>query len=441
MPPSINMNNQFYILLVFIFIALSLLAHIFTNNLYDTKRLTQVILITVVFVISYGKLKPNKKLNTIFYTILTIGAVSTALSSNILNSFLHLTHIFLLFGLITLGIYLKEKVNHLFYILFFTNIFLISSSLLNYSFFLLDNSPPNADGILYGFYNIRFFNQFQIICIPIILYFLSDKKLSRIATAALTINILLLLISGARGATISLFIMVALGLYFNLINKEALIKLITCSLFAGIIFYIYISYHSDISAHNYTFRTGSSGRFKMWTDLISKLTLKNILIGYGPGNYFISEMRLSHPHNSILQILYNWGGVVTIIVIATLYNLLKNCIVLIRRSSYDSAFNTCILVTISLLSYSLFSGVIVMPLPQTFLFIFIGLLISYITPTIKQKKRSSKQLILIALSAVFYFGAVLLSYDCLSQASYGPNFWSNGQLSFSQCKLPSNKGN
>lgn len=433
------MKKKSYLFFICILILLLIISLLSNFNLYDKKRFLQSLLIVMSFIGLYGSLQVTNMFKWLISTIFIIGSLSALLSTNPAQSFLHLIHIYLLLSLIVLGIYLKDKINYLFYLLFFSNIFLVSSSLLNYSFFLLDKVPPTADGILYGFRNIRFFNQFQIICIPITVHYLNHKKLSRIATAALTINILLFLVSGARGAIISSMIMVCFGLHLNLINKKILIKLIKCSFFASIIFYLYASYHSGVNAYDYTFRITSSGRLDIWGDLVSKLTLKNIFIGYGPGSYFISEMRLSHPHNSILQILYNWGGIVSFIVMATLYNLSKKCVILLKSPAYDSAFNTCLLVTISLLSYSLFSGVIVMPLPQTFLFIFIGLLVSYTIPTIKRKKRSLKHLIIATSLATMYIGTVLLSYKCISQTSYGPGFWSNGQFSLSEC--PTFKGN
>lgn len=423
-----------FLLLCFLTL-LSITSELYTGDPYNLKRFIQVALITLSTLLLAGTISIEKKWKILASTALFIGIISVLQSNNLLNSLLNFIHTYLLFNLILLGIYIKEKVNYLFYALFFSNLFLVCCSLLNYNFFLLDGELPNADGILYGFNNIRFFNQFQIVCIPIVIYFLNNKNLSRVAAILLTLNILLFFISGARGATLALFIGLIISFYYQLLSKQILFKIFGCSIAAALLFYMYISYHSDIITLAYTFRTSSSGRVAIWSDLISKLTFVNIFIGHGPGAYVSNEFRLSHPHNSVLQIVYNWGLIITLLVFSALLLLIKRSILqcIINKNQHN---NTCVLVVISLLTYSLVSGIIVMPMSQTFIFIFIGLLISFSDLKVSFQKRTKKHLVSVTVLAIIYVCTVALSYNCVTSAVFGPGFWSNGQFSFSECRIP-----
>lgn len=429
------MNKKITTFLLLFFLLVTVTSSVYLSELYNTKRFFQVSLITSSLIFLFGTVKLNHNFSFIALIVSTLGILSITFSVNPLSSFINFTHISFLFSLVLLGIHIKEKVNYLFYALFFSNLFLVCCSLLNYNFFLLDGELPNADGILYGFNNIRFFNQFQIVCIPIVIYFLNNKNLSRVAAILLTLNILLFFISGARGATLALFIGLIISFYYQLLSKQILFKIFGCSIAAALLFYMYISYHSDIITLAYTFRTSSSGRVAIWSDLISKLTFVNIFIGHGPGAYVSNEFRLSHPHNSVLQIVYNWGLIITLLVFSALLLLIKRSILqyIINKNQHN---NTCVLVVISLLTYSLVSGIIVMPMPQTFIFIFIGLLISFSDLKVSFQKRTKKHLVSVTVLAIIYVCTVALSYNCVTSAVFGPGFWSNGQFSFSECRIP-----
>lgn len=431
------MKKNLYIILICILLLSSFTPILGIENLYDKKRFAQIIFISVIFMLFFSSIKLSTQVKLLFFSIFIIGFISVLLSSNLLYSTLQLTHTFFLVHLILFGVYIQKRVNSLFYLLFFSNLFLICVAILNYSFFLLNRSTPIILDILYAFNNIRFFNQFQVICLPIFLYFLAHSKLSRVATILLTLNLFFFLASGARGAILSCLIMIVFAAFFKLISQKALVTLIKCVLFAVVFFILYTRYHGSEELIAYTFRTSSSGRIEIWFDLISKLNWFNVFIGNGPGLYFIDRpmMRYSHPHNSVLQLVYNWGGIVTLIILLMLYKVVKQCIFHFKNFPYNPAFNTCLLVIIGLVLYSFFSGVIVMPLPQTFILIFIGILIGFITPQPKLTKRTSMQLVFILLIIIFYLSISLLSYSCVSSQMFGPNFWSNGLLSFAECKM------
>ncbi|MGB1292177.1 MAG: O-antigen ligase family protein, partial [Pseudoalteromonas sp.] len=148
----------------------------------------------------------------------------------------------------------------------------------------------------------------QVICIPILVYYFNSPKLKRLSTIFLTLNLTLLFITGARGALISVLIIFILGYILRVYSITTLKKLIYCIAMAIILFIINSLYFSSNSSIEYTLRTTSSGRVEIWLDLISNLKFKNVFIGNGAGAYKNEVFNVSHPHNSILQILYNWGA-------------------------------------------------------------------------------------------------------------------------------------
>ena len=426
-------NISLYILCSFLILSLFPTIDSYFLGLYNEKRGFQVAVLALSITL-VPKLRLDKKYYSILVIIFFSALLSTIFSYNKLQAALNFLHLILLINIINLGFTLQKNINKIFFLLFFSNLFVVCYSLLNYSFFIINQAQPYPDAILYGFYNIRFFNQFQILCIPFVIYFLQHKELSRAAFILLILNIFLLLLSGARGAILASLVMFMFGSYYQLINRKQMLKILKCSFISLILFSIYLLYHQDSESINYVIRTSSSLRVEIWSDLLSSLALSNIFIGNGPGVYFSQEYGNSHPHNSVLQILYNWGGIITTFVIILFFKLFQLCIRYTNNNNIPE-FNICFLSLLGLLTYSLVSGVIVMPIPQTFIFILIGILLSYLPLDLKVSNKSEKNIIIYSLLSLFYIFFVILSYNCLDSTPYGPNFWSNGQVSFNQCKI------
>jgi len=426
-------NISLYILSSFVILSLLPTIDSYFLGLYNEKRGFQVtaLALSLIFI---PKLNIDRKYYTILALIFLSAFFSALFSDNKLQTILNFLHFILLINMINLGFILQKNINKIFFLLFVSNLFVVCYSLLNYSFFIVEQAQPYPDAILYGFYNIRFFNQFQILCIPFVIYFLQHKKLSRAALILLTLNIFLFLLSSARGAILTSLVMLIFGRYYQLINRKQLLKILKCSFISLILFSIYFLYHQDPESINYVIRTSSSLRLEIWSDLLSNLTLSNIFIGNGPGVYFSQEYGNSHPHNSVLQLLYNWGGIITTSVIILFFKLFQLCLRYTNANNIPE-FNICFLSLLGLLTYSLVSGVIVMPIPQTFIFVLIGILLSYLPLNLKVSNKSEKNMIIYSLLSLFYILFVILSYNCLDSIPYGPNFWSNGQISFNQCKI------
>lgn len=404
-------------------------------GLFNEKRAFQSILLILcaVFYSPSFKLKKNKLILTL---VLLLGLISTLLSNNLLHSSLSYLHAIMLISLIFLGCKIKADNSILFYTILFSNVFLVSYSLLNYSFFILSSELPLPDGVLYGFYNIRFFNQFQVLSIPFVIYFLLHPNLHRVAKVTLTLNFFLLLFSSARGASIAILVTTLIYCYF--INRSMVKEILFCLLAAILLFSLHYFYLSFYHSAEYTVRTDSSKRYELWLEVINNINLKTLLIGNGPGGYKSETFDFGHPHNSILQILNSWGAIVLSIVVWFIYKLITQSLAFINKNKDNNEFLTCFTSFVSLLIYSLVSGVIVMPIPQTFLFVLVGILLGCLGYNLYERKNNTEKKIALIITfaiSLLYAALVILSYNCLDPKPHGPSFWSNGQLSFENCKL------
>ncbi|WP_257325351.1 O-antigen ligase family protein [Pseudoalteromonas rhizosphaerae] len=405
-------------------------------GLFNEKRAFQSILLILCALLYFHSFKLEKKSKLILVSVLFIGLISTLLSENLLYSSLSYLHATMLISLVFLGYKIKDNNSILFYTIFFSNVFLVSYSLLNYSFFILSSEAPFPDGVLYGFYNIRFFNQFQVLSIPFVIYFLSHSKLHRVAKVTLTFNFFLLLFSSARGASIAILITTLIYCYF--INRSMVKEILFYVLAAILLFLLHYFYLSFYHSSEYIIRTGSSKRYELWLEVINNISFKTLLIGNGPGGYKSETFDFGHPHNSILQILNNWGVIVLSITVWFIYKLITHSLAFIKKNKGNNEFLTCFTSFVSLLIYSLVSGVIVMPIPQTFLFVLVGILLGYLGYNLFERKNNTHKKIALIITftiSLLYAALVILSYSCLDPKPYGPSFWSNGQLSFENCKL------
>ncbi len=416
-----------------IFLITIFITSVFTANLFDTKRLAQSLLLTVI-VLSIKTIPLISKKNKVILSILLlIGFYSSILSNSQLTSFLHFLHYILLLSLVILGIKISTKLSPLFFSLFLFNIIIVSCSILNCMFYILNSESPNIYDVTFGFNNIRFFNQMQVICIPILIYYLKKDSVKNIAALFIIFNIFFILLTGGRGALISLLMMLLIGYILKIVKVETLKKLFFYSVIAFSLFLFYTYSYPDEHSLNYISRTTSSGRLDIWQHLVSNLKIKNLILGNGLGSYLNIEQRVRHPHNSILQVLNDWGLAAAAFFFFLFLKITKHLRLQLKNKSIE--YETCTLVFIVLAFYSLLTGIIITPIPQTFLFVFIGIILGYKNKDIIFVKVRLNYYILIILTLVLYLFTVLLSYKCKDSSFLGPNFWGSGEFSLTECHL------
>ena len=418
----------------------------FSYDSYNNQRFYQILLIAFcssstlyLFYVDNGwKININKSFVYMYILFLCIGFLSAIFSSESKFSVMYACHFVLLGGLLLFSnqITSKKSILYFLYAVLITHSFLVLLGFLNIVFSLFHNAPLDANIIYSNFINIRFFNQVQIFILPILIFLIHIKKIRIIATFFLILNILLLFIGHARGAVLtSLFVMSIIYIICKPFKKTIFYTLIIY-----LLTYLIFLFLSSLTATNIEeLNLNSSQRFEMWFDILKNLTYKNIFIGHGPGVY-TSELHIytpqySHPHNSFLQTLYEWGGLALLIISFLIFTTIIKFIKHINKHQNDSLTLTLFYSWFSGIFYSLVSGVIVMPVPQTLLFITWGVLLS----------RLNKKPFLVAsckpISFIFIFITFIMLIFLYANCSYffykiidineglthNPGFWSIGK--------------
>jgi hypothetical protein len=143
----------------------------------------------------------------------------------------------------------------------------------------------------------------------------------------------------------------------------------------------------------------------------------------------------SHPHNSLIEILNEWGGVALVSCIAVIFTTLKESITYLKKHKNDVLTESIFYSFTIGIIYSLFSGVHVMPVSQTLLFIMWGLLLGRVnlmhqTPIYINRYLKFLLISLFTIACFFYLQKALQIYNNIDPDKgyiYGPRFWSVGQ--------------
>ena len=316
---------------------------------------------------------------------------------------------------------------------------LVFLSCLYLLFALLNSDPLKASVIYPATENIRFFNQIQVFVLPLLLLLLKHPRFGLLTNLFFLANVLLICIGGARGAGLCLVLMLIWGWWFDRSLKKLIMR---GALLSGIAVLIYIGLGllqpvglQDLS------RSGTSGRLDMWIDLILRLDWHHLLWGIGPANYALldDEFIYAHPHNSVLQWILEWGWLSFIGLAIVVSNIIVKSFKYLKLHPDDLITKGLFLSSSSALAYSLVDGVIVMPIAQTLLIIFLGLLFGRVfqggeTSSGLQSIQSSPWrslligaiILLITVPYVYLASQYYLQQSSSYQNVVGPRFWING---------------
>ncbi|WP_156502526.1 hypothetical protein [Oleiphilus sp. HI0066] len=372
------------------------------------------------------------------------------LSIEPVNSFLYVLHFFLLFGLaIFVAINSSTTfVKQVFVALVVTHSSLICYALL-YLFFAASDGGKIVPSVVYfGFDNIRFFNQVQVFVLPALLFFSWSERFGRLALLMLFGNLLLMYLGGGLG--ISLVWALTL-LFIAFFDKRMAVKglLVSVAAYALMCVLLYMSSFDESAKQLITVNDG--GRIPLWLATIDQLSLMHLLVGIGPGLFEapVKLIMLSHPHNSILELLVEWGGVATVAMIGIVLWTLSLYRGRLKANRAVELIDIAFMSFLGALMLSLVSGVIVMPMAQCLLFVFWGLFLGLYLGSISRQsdlrimslktstQGSSRSTILTTMLAitllfivVAYVILIGISYslmDPFAPAMQGPRFWLNGE--------------
>ena len=208
-----------------------------------------------------------------------------------------------------------------------------------------------------------------------------------------------------------------------------------CLLLSWFVFYILDSLNNS---NLDVLRTSSSGRIDIWLTTLQNLSLKHFFIGNGPGVFQISlgnSAPLSHPHNSLIETLNEWGLVALLSIVSVIFITFKQAIIHLKIHKKDIITESLFYSFTIGITYSLFSGVHVMPVSQTLLFIMWGLLLGRVNKN-KQLTFSMNKWIKLSITILFivawyfYLQKAIDIYNNIDPDKgyiFGPRFWSIGQ--------------
>ncbi len=393
---------------IFYFIILSLcflpsLHPISISGYYDEKRIVQLVIlflitIAIVFSSSFQEYclnlihKTSKLFLASFLIIFSLGIISSSLATIPLLAYQEVSNYYLL---IILAVFISFSVQQIesaskliIYAIIASAVFYLVSFLASLMAGISNNNIVFAD-LFSGFYNRRFFNQFQSITFPFLiiasLYLNSSKLKKNTLTLLASLWVMLALISDGRAVIISaLFGIILSGIIFPLNRKKWWGQAVIIIVSGTILYFIFNFGISDLNATKGDLaRVTSSGRLDIWLNTLTEIQ-NNPFLGYGPMHYALtphdfSYNAIAHPHNMTLQLMYEWGIPATILTIFLLCITLFSHIKKIKMRSFSTNKSLLVIALsssiFSIIMHSQLSGILVMPLSQIGVAIIFGWMI------------------------------------------------------------------
>jgi hypothetical protein len=317
------------------------------------------------------------------------------------------------------------------------SVFTFVKYILFLAFSYVDAQSFDIHGLISGYVNIRFFNQIQVMMIAVLFLPFFNQNLAKFRSVSLlviSLHWMVLLQTEARGAMLSLILASSFVSYFlSKDNRKCFIFTLLQTIFAGfclwLVFIIIIPYWLMESV-NLQIRTGSSGRLDLWLYSLTSIQ-ERIFIGFGPMSFTWAEgkpLPHAHPHNAVIQLLYEYGVITCIACILWVASRAYNKLVMLNQPENVSLIPIIYAVLTGLI-YSLFSGVIVMPFAQITLVFLVATLVQYGAPTFYKVGRFARVLMFLAVSVAGYVVLMTFKHEELLPALF-PRIWVNGLISY-----------
>ncbi|WP_282109361.1 O-antigen ligase family protein [Shewanella algicola] len=319
------------------------------------------------------------------------------------------------------------------------SIFTFTKYILFLIFSYVDGLSFNIHGLISGYVNVRFFNQLQVMILPILFQPFFNSKLSKfesISFVVISLHWAVLLQTEARGGLLSLIFAACLIILF--LSKDsrkkftvALFKTILGGVFLWLVFIIIIPYWL-MNSENLQLRTTSSGRVDLWLYVIKSIS-EHLWLGFGPMSFAWADgkpLPNAHPHNSIMQLLYEYGIITCVAITTWVISRAYKPLVMLKQLNNISMVPIVYAVLAGII-YSLFSGVAVMPFAQVLFVFMVAMLMLCGTPDTDTNK----------FGLLTRIGLFLLvsAASCLLIMTYGhpelkpamfPRIWVNGLISY-----------
>ncbi|MGZ8257573.1 MAG: O-antigen ligase family protein [Methylotenera sp.] len=374
------------------------------TSFHDSQRLLELLLIGLVLLNSIAV--RNRELyfsvsQTMRYALYVLIALAIA-SSYLAKSPRHaMIEISLFAGLtyLTLFVVRLYHENNILLIKRLTYAFWASILLYMVSFYVgyitatIFNTPVKWPAPLTGFSSIRSFNQYQLwtlglITLPLLAFDFKSTYTRRWLHLGLVCWWVLLFYSASRGALLAWFFGILITAVIYRKSAWPFIRLQLIHITAGffsyeILFQLIPRLRGSALVTGTIMRDTTSDRIELWNNSIN-LIQDHPIFGVGAMHFAWYSQTSAHPHNSVLQVMAEWGLPAALLILAmACYGLLCwlkkfNA----NNLQADTRFNRNLAIVlfftvITSAAYSLVDGVIVMPISQVMMFTFIGLMIGY----------------------------------------------------------------
>ena len=396
-------------------------------SVYDAQRFTQLSFLIVFFIVGHIYW-PRGILGASVYLFISFGFISSILSSRVEWSLIELVKFLILFVFsFFIGSRPEEiKRKVVFAILIFSALYFLRILV---GLIVVIFGGHGIEVLADGFTNHRHFTEFLVAAFTFCSFFLLiSKKLKLVAVSLLVVVWFVILFGGARASTIAVILSSILFCMLNVGSFRARFVTILVPFFLGFFFYLLMIEIFDEGAASLT-RATSSGRFDLWLHG-ANLWLDDPFFGVGPMHFaYLSPGLNAHPHNFLIQVLSEWGGIAFLCLIFVFFGYVAAGR---KRWGVESPIQSASLISLTGFSANaVFGSVFVVPAVETLFFLFLGLGLSSDNFSKREgdKARLFRSCVLLVF-VVCLFGTYneRTADETRGALNGAPRFWQNGGI-------------
>lgn len=374
------------------------------TSFHDRHRLLELLLISLVLIHSIfftnrtSNFSANQSMRYALYVLIALAIASAYLTKSPRHALIEIS---VFAGLSYLALFMVRLYHEHNTVLIKYLIYAFWASILLYmvSFYLIYiranivKDPLVWPELLSGFSNIRSFNQYQLWTLGLITLPLLDFDFTRPHTRrwlhlGLVCWWVLLFYSASRGVILAWLVGILVTTVIYRQSAWPFIRLQLTHLTTGflsyaILFQLIPSLRGLGTSSGTVLRDTTSDRIALWNQSLD-IIQSHPIFGVGPMHFSWVSHTSAHPHNSVLQIMAEWGLPAALLILSMagygLFCWLKKVNITHLQAASKHNRNLAIILFFTLITnatYSLVDGVIVMPISQVMMFTFIGLTIGY----------------------------------------------------------------
>jgi hypothetical protein len=424
-------------------------AHIIgVDSEYDIKR---IIVIGCVWLFSLGLcfvkdvefIRLSTATKALAFIFFTLAACSALLSKHPFWGGIEIANFALLicafiFFVISMRSFERDTIHFWVYTCFLLfSVFTFVKYILFLLFSYADAQSFDIHGLISGYVNVRFFNQLQVMVMPLLFlpFFKQDlAKFRSVSFIVISLHWMVLLQTEARGGLLSLILASSMMMLF--IGKDSrkpfiftLLQTILLGIFLWLVFIIAIPYWLMESA-NFQIRTTSSGRLDLWLFVLKNIP-ESLLLGFGPMSFTWAEgkpLPNAHPHNAIIQLLYEYGSITCLVTTAWVITKIYSRLRMLKLAEHFSEVSI-VCAVLSGLIYSLFSGVAVMPFAQILFIFLLATLVQHGDVRVYKLYKLTRIGLFLLVSTVSCLLLATYKHQELLPALF-PRIWVNGLIAY-----------